>query len=78
MLDNAFRIAVDPLFPEPYARRFTTDNFTFNKFELVFNEFVDGEARPNAPLLSESESEEETEEPGSDKEPQEHKVEVGN
>ena len=69
MLDNAFRIAVDPLFPAPYAKRFTTDNFTSNKFELVFNEFVDGDARPNAPILSESEDEEEMTSDKDDKEP---------
>jgi hypothetical protein len=57
MLDNAFRIAVDPMFPQPYTKRYSIDCFTENKFELVFNEFVDAIEKPPPDLLSEDEEE---------------------
>jgi hypothetical protein len=37
MLDNAFRIAVDPLFPHP--KRHTENQIFENRFELVFSDF---------------------------------------
>jgi tubulin monoglycylase TTLL3/8 len=47
MLDNAFRLAVDPLFPPPdfnMAKKNTLHEILpINKFELVFDEKVDGE-----------------------------------
>lgn len=48
MVENAFRIALDPLFPPPLNWRNKMDRFYFNenslknKFELIFHEFVDG------------------------------------
>lgn len=46
MLENALRIAVDPLFPEPQSRRRTKGCakafLAENRFELVFSETVDG------------------------------------
>lgn len=48
MLENAFRIAVDPLFPQPVGARRTMSAYYFNeshlenRFELIFNELYDG------------------------------------
>ncbi|OMJ79072.1 hypothetical protein SteCoe_20973 [Stentor coeruleus] len=48
MLENAFRIAVDPLFPQPAGARRTISAFYYNenhlenKFELIFHELYDG------------------------------------
>ena len=47
MLDNAFRIAIDPYFPEPVMQRKTGSTLTGeaiaeNRFELVFHSMVDG------------------------------------
>jgi tubulin monoglycylase TTLL3/8 len=42
MLENAFRIAVDPLFPRQKAKNFETLKPMENKFELVYSEFADG------------------------------------
>jgi hypothetical protein len=53
MLDNAFkylfkrfyRIALDPVFPPPNfynPKKIICDNYTENKFELVFDEVTDG------------------------------------
>ncbi|OMJ87511.1 hypothetical protein SteCoe_10765 [Stentor coeruleus] len=48
MLENAFRIAVDPLFPQPVGARRTMSAYYFNeshlenKFELIFHELYDG------------------------------------
>jgi hypothetical protein len=48
MLENAFRIAVDPLFPPPSSGKYQPTSFYFNenalenKFELIFHEFTDG------------------------------------
>ena len=45
MLDNAFRIAIDPLFQEPLQqRRHWFEALSENKFELIFHSLVDGEA----------------------------------
>jgi tubulin monoglycylase TTLL3/8 len=44
MIDNVFRIAVDPYFPEPYTKRYSSfDSSWENRFELIFSEPVDGE-----------------------------------
>lgn len=48
MLENAFRIAIDPLFPPPsqfsYNHKYNiAENAMFyNKFELIFDEDRDG------------------------------------
>ena len=46
MVDNAFRLVVDPLFPPPdnlFVRRNSTVDMTpENKFELIFDERIDG------------------------------------
>jgi len=47
MMENAFRIAIDPLFQQPIASRrphgtYFSENSLENKFELIFNEAVDG------------------------------------
>jgi tubulin polyglutamylase TTLL1/tubulin monoglycylase TTLL3/8 len=46
MLENSFRIAVDPLFPpnEGFAQRKTTfaESIPLNRYELIFCEDVDG------------------------------------
>ena len=47
MVENAFRIAVDPLFPQPMGIRkpfgsYFNENNLENKFELIFHEFYDG------------------------------------
>ncbi|OMJ66932.1 hypothetical protein SteCoe_36053 [Stentor coeruleus] len=41
MVENAFRIALDPMFPPP-AGKFPTSTFFENKFELVFHQETDG------------------------------------
>lgn len=40
MIDNAFRISLDTMFPDPSRK--PTDSFSINKFELIFHELVDG------------------------------------
>lgn len=51
MLDNAFRLAVDPLFPPPdfnMAKKNTLNEILpINKFELVFDENIDGQGLRN-------------------------------
>lgn len=46
MIDNALKIAIDPIFPEipQYSRRgiIAKDVFSPNKFELIFHELIDG------------------------------------
>lgn len=43
MVENAFRVAVDQIFPEPLSsKRLNAEMLTENKFELIFNEYVDG------------------------------------
>jgi tubulin monoglycylase TTLL3/8 len=42
MLDNSFRIAVDPLFPEPNSKKVNTEVMSENKYELIFNSLIDG------------------------------------
>lgn len=48
MLDNSFRLAVDPLFPPPdfnMAKKNTLHEILpINKYELVFDEAIDGES----------------------------------
>ena len=54
MLENAFRIALDPLFPPPSSGKYMSSGLYFNenslenKFELIFHEYVD------APILIEN------------------------
>jgi len=47
MLDNVFRVAVDPLFPPPdlnFAKKnMTQEILPINKLELVFDERIQGE-----------------------------------
>lgn len=48
MLENAFKIAIDPLFPEPHHATKKMQNASLqeylpkNKFELIFHEKYDG------------------------------------
>ncbi|OMJ67979.1 hypothetical protein SteCoe_34699 [Stentor coeruleus] len=43
MLDNSFRIAIDPLFPEPVnPKRLSTEVLSENKYELIFHSLIDG------------------------------------
>lgn len=42
MLDNAFRICLDPLFPEPKLGPKRSGVIPQNKFELIFHSYVDG------------------------------------
>ena len=41
MIENAIRIAVDPLFPPPVGKH-TFESFIENKFELIFHQEIDG------------------------------------
>ena len=47
MLDNAFRLAVDPLFPPPdfnmAKKNCLHEILPINKFEIVFDERIEGE-----------------------------------
>jgi len=51
MVEHAFRIALDPLFPPPNwptsKKHFLPDNIENNKFEIVFDEIEDGPALRN-------------------------------
>lgn len=40
MIDNAFRITLDTIYPDPSRKQ--SDSFAMNKFELIFHELVDG------------------------------------
>lgn len=45
MLDNAFKIVLDPVYPPPNfynPKKIICDNYLDNKFELVFDESTDG------------------------------------
>ena len=43
MLDNSFRIAIDPIFPEPgNSKKVNTEVLSENKYELIFNSVTDG------------------------------------
>ena len=47
MIENAVKIAIDPVFPAPewsHSRKGQIPDFSENKFELVFNESSDGDA----------------------------------
>lgn len=45
MLENSFRIVLDPLFPEPLnSKKFNTEVMPENKYELIFNSIIDGKA----------------------------------
>ena len=41
MIENAFRISIDPLFPPP-SGKLILESFFENKFELIFHQEVDG------------------------------------
>lgn len=43
MVENAFRIALDPMFPPPNNKA-AFENFTENRFELIFHQETDGQA----------------------------------
>jgi hypothetical protein len=48
MLENAFRIAIDPLYPPPivwpqHKKHLVPDNLLEgNRFEIIFDEMIDG------------------------------------
>jgi tubulin monoglycylase TTLL3/8 len=46
MVDNSFRIAIDPLFPPPenfvWKKAMVGEICTENKFELIFDDRIDG------------------------------------
>ena len=46
MLENSFKIAIDPLFPPPthfsLKKGFVKDICTENRYELIFDEHIDG------------------------------------
>lgn len=43
MLDNSFKIAIDPIFPEPAnSKKVSTEVLSENKYELIFNSIIDG------------------------------------
>lgn len=53
MVENAVKIAVDPLFPPPpwpNSKKHTLIDATDNRFDLVFNEAVDGAELKNLPI----------------------------
>ena len=41
MVENAFRVALDPMFPPP-AGKHAFESFSENKFELIFHQETDG------------------------------------
>lgn len=45
MLENSFRLVLDPLFPEPLnSKKFCTEVMPENKYELIFNSLIDGKS----------------------------------
>ena len=58
MLDNAFRIALDSLFPVSKKSNNTT-NLPINRFELIYNSIVDTKISVPLELVSEDEEDEE-------------------
>lgn len=53
MIENAVKVAIDPLFPPPpwpNSKKHNLPDATDNKFELVFNESVDGPELKNLPI----------------------------
>ena len=57
MIENAMRLAVDPLFPPPHPwpnskKNHIPDFQSENKFELVFNEATDAAELNNMPFHS--------------------------
>ena len=59
MLDNAFRIAVDPYFPEPISKKHMNEwasQLVENRFELIFSSVKDGiqSSDPISPLSASS------------------------
>ena len=51
MVENAFRVALDPLFPPPPCtnpkKHLVPENLETNRFELVFDEIEDGPSLKN-------------------------------
>ena len=48
MLENSFKIALDPLFPEPQnVKKISTEMISENKYELIFHSSVDGKDLEN-------------------------------
>jgi hypothetical protein len=72
MIENALKIAVDPIFPPPpvpNSKKHTLPDAQDNKFELIFNERVDAADLKNLPIddnMNGIIQEEEMEEEGSD------------
>lgn len=59
LIDNAFRVVLDPLFPPPEINRkamFSQDPVTENRFTLIFDDEIDG------PLLASLNAGKQTEE----------------
>lgn len=53
MVENAVKIAIDPLFPPPpwpNSKKHLIPDAIENKFELVFNEVNDGPELKNLPI----------------------------
>lgn len=53
MIENAIKIAVDPLFPPPpwpNAKKHLIPDCTDNKFEIIFNEMTDSGELKNLPI----------------------------
>ena len=80
MLENALKIAVDPLFPPPawpQSKRHLLPDVTENKFELVFNETTDAGELKHLPFANEKmidiiEEEEVEDEVGSENEEEDY------
>jgi hypothetical protein len=74
MIENAIKIAIDPLFPPPpwpNSKKHTIPDCLDNKFELIFNELTDGHELKNLPIddtMNGIIEEEELEDEGSDDE----------
>jgi hypothetical protein len=81
MVENALKIAVDPIFPPPpvpNSKRHTLPDAMDNKFELIFNERLDAADLKNLPIddnMNGIIEEEEMEEEGSDAEDEEDEKE---
>ena len=58
MLDNAFRIVLDSLFPVSKKAN-NVSNFPINRFELMYNSIVDAKINVPLELVSEDEEDEE-------------------
>jgi len=78
MVENAVKIAIDPLFPPPpwpNSKKHTIPDCIENKFELVFNELTDAAELKNLPIddtMNGIIEEEEMEDEGSEDEEEEN------